>query len=200
MQRDIAELKDGAFAVPVNIEKATRFIHRLYHQATTTGSSADLKLTETAIDRAIREIGKLADLLPAQGQYSNFRLHRLEQARRDIVMLSQFAGNAQVVAMKAGIAFQEGAYDAAKKGYASAIEKNPTWDNLARLAYWEWKFGHPDLADGLYQQAHKKSGPKRCAHMPGWSCQGPAGFKARPLLKTRWPITGRPGRRTPVIG
>jgi tetratricopeptide (TPR) repeat protein len=159
IQRDIAELKDGAFAVPVNIEKATRFLHRLYHQATLTGSSADLKLTETAIDRAIREIGPLADLYLLKANL-NFKLHRLEKAKHDIATLSQFAGNAQVVAMKAGIAFQEGAYDAAKKGYQSAIEKNPTWDNLARLAYWESKFGDPDLADGLYQQAQEEISAK----------------------------------------
>jgi len=155
IQQDITALKDGVFAVPVNIEKATRFIHRLYHQATLTGSSADVKLTETTIDRAIREIGPLADLYLLKANL-NFRLHRLEKAKRDIATLSQFAGNAQVVAMKAGIAFQEGAYEAAKQGYQSAIEKNPTWDNLARLAYWESKFGDPDLADGLYQQAQEE--------------------------------------------
>ena len=116
-------------------------------------------MTETAIDRAIREIGPLADLYLLKANL-NFRLHRLEQARRDIAMLSQFAGNAQVVAMKAGIAFQEGAYDAAKQGYQSAIETNPTWDNLARLAYWESKFGDPDLADGLYQQAQEEISAK----------------------------------------
>jgi tetratricopeptide (TPR) repeat protein len=155
IQGDIAALKDGAFAAPVNIEKATRFIHRLYHQATLTGNSADLKLTETAIDRAIREIGPLADLYLLKANL-NFRLHRLEKAKRDLATLAQFAGNAQVVAMKAGIALQEGAYDAAKQGYQSAIEKNPTWDNLARLAYWESKFGDPDRADGLYQQAQEE--------------------------------------------
>jgi tetratricopeptide (TPR) repeat protein len=45
-------------------------------------------------------------------------------------------------------------------GYLSAVEKNPTWDNLARLAYWQGKFGDPDLADRLYQQAEEEISAK----------------------------------------
>ena len=159
LQRDISEIKDGALAPPIDIETATRFAHRLYLRASLTGSPADFKAAETAIDRAIRDIGPVAGLYLLKANL-DFRLHRLEQAHRDLAALSPFAGNAQIVALTAGLAFQEGGYEAAKRGYRSALEKNPTWDNLARLAYWESKFGDPGLADSLYGQAQHEISAK----------------------------------------
>jgi tetratricopeptide (TPR) repeat protein len=159
IQRDIVELKDGASAAPVDLEKATRFVHRLYHRASLTGSPADLKVTESAIDGAIQEIGPLADLYLLKANL-DFKLHRLVKTNHDISALSRFAGNAQVVALKASLAFQQGEYETAKKGYLIAIEKNPTWDNLARLAYLEAKFGDPDFADRLYAQAQNEISAK----------------------------------------
>ncbi len=163
IQKDISEIKagakDGALSAPIDIEKATRYVHRIYQRALLTGSYADLNAAQAALDRAIQEIGPLADLYLLKANL-DFKLHRLEKANRNIAALSRFAGNAQIVAMKAGIAFQEGEYEAAKNGYLKAIEKNPTWDNLARLAYWEAKFGDPDLADSLYRQAEEEISAK----------------------------------------
>ncbi len=159
IQKDISDLKDGALSAPLEVAKATRFAYRVYQRAILSGNPADLQAAESAIDRAIGEIGPLADLYLLKANL-DFRLHRLEKADRDINALSRFAGNAQIVALKAGIAFQQGGYQEAKKGYQSAIEKNPTWDNLARLAYWESKFGDPDLADGLYRQAEEEISAK----------------------------------------
>lgn len=159
IQRDISELNDGRSAAPVDIEKATRFVQRLYHRASLTGSATDLRVAASEIDRAIQEIGPLPNLYFLRANL-DFKLHRLEKANLDISLLSRFAGSAEVVAMKASIAFQKGEYEAAKKGYVSAIQRNPTWDNLARLAYWEAKFGDPDLADGLYGRAQSEISAK----------------------------------------
>jgi tetratricopeptide (TPR) repeat protein len=158
-QKDIADLKDGALSAPFDIEKATRFIHRVYQRAILSGDPADFRAVESAIDRAIGEIGPLADLYLLKANL-DFRLHRLEKADRDVQALARFSGNSQIVALKAGIAFQQGAYSEAKKGYQSAIEKNPSWDNLARLAYWEAKFGDPEMADGIYAQAENEISAK----------------------------------------
>jgi tetratricopeptide (TPR) repeat protein len=155
IQKDISDLEDGALSAPIDIEKATRYVHRIYQRALLTGSYTDLNAAQAAIDRAIGEIGPLADLYLLKANLE-FRLHRLEKADRDVKALARFAGSSQIVALKAGIAFQQGAYSEAKKGYQSAIEKNPSWDNLARLAYWEAKFGDPDLADSLYRQAEEE--------------------------------------------
>jgi tetratricopeptide (TPR) repeat protein len=159
IQKDISDLEDGALSAPIDIEKATRFVRRVYQRAILSSNPADLQAAESAIDRAIGEIGSLADLYLLKANLE-FRLHRLEKADREVKALARFAGNSQIVALKAGIAFQQGAYSEAKKGYQSAIEKNPSWDNLARLAYWEAKFGDPDLADSLYRQAEEEISAK----------------------------------------
>jgi tetratricopeptide (TPR) repeat protein len=131
----------------------------MYHRASLTGSAADLAATETAIARAIQEIGPLADLYLLKANL-DFKLHRLNKTSEGVTALSRYAANAQVVALKASLAFQEGSYAAAKQGYLNAIEKNPTWDNLARLAYWEGKFGDATVADGLYRQAQEEISAK----------------------------------------
>jgi tetratricopeptide (TPR) repeat protein len=154
VQKDIDELKDGGFTPLVDIDKALKFLQRMYYRAQLTGGAADLQATEAAIDRALRELGPLAGLYLLKANV-DFRLHRLKQADQGIAALSQFAGDPRIVALRAGIDFQQGRYEEAKIGYVSAVEKNPNWDNLARLAYWQGKFGNPDLADRLYRQAEE---------------------------------------------
>src|SRR5258708_35756357 len=89
IQSEIAELKESAFAAPISIEKATRFVRRLNQRAYLTGSSADFKAAETGIGRAIREIGPLATLYLLKANL-DLRLHRWESASRDLAALSKF--------------------------------------------------------------------------------------------------------------
>jgi tetratricopeptide (TPR) repeat protein len=152
IRKDIAELNGAGFSPRADVETALKLLHRMYHRAQLTGSAADLQAVEGAVDSALGEMGPLAGLYLLKVNL-DFRLHRLEQAGAGVAALSRFAGDPRIVAVKAGIDFQRGRYEAAKAGYLSAIEKNPSWDNLARLAYWEGKFGHPDVADRLYLQA-----------------------------------------------
>lgn len=135
-------------------ESVTRLPHRRFHLALLTGRPADFAAADTALDRAIGEAGPLAELYLIKASL-DLRLHRLDAADRDLAALRRFAGNAQIVAMNASLALQRGDYATAKAGYLTAIEKNPTWDNLARLAYWEWKFGDPEVADRLYERAQQ---------------------------------------------
>ncbi|MGH7834713.1 MAG: tetratricopeptide repeat protein [Candidatus Binatia bacterium] len=158
IQKDIAEL-DGASSPQVDIDRALKLPHRMYHRAQLTGSAADLQATEGAIDRALGEMGPLAGLYLLKVNL-DFKLHRLKQAEASIAALSRFAGDARILAIKAGIDFQRGRYEAAKVSYLRAVEKNPSWDNLARLAYWQGKFGDPDLADRLYRQAAEEISAK----------------------------------------
>ena len=152
IDKSIAELENGASGPALNLDRATSLAYRLFQRALLTGGSGDLTMADTAIDRAFREIGPTANLYLLKANL-DFRLHRLEETRRDLAALSRFVDGAPVVAMQAGVAFQEGRYEAARSGYLRAIEESPTWDNLARLAYWEAKFGDPERADRLYQQA-----------------------------------------------
>ncbi len=42
IQKDISDLKDGASSAPSDMEKAARYVHRIYERALLTGSYADL--------------------------------------------------------------------------------------------------------------------------------------------------------------
>jgi tetratricopeptide (TPR) repeat protein len=154
IQKDIAEVEDGTLTPPVDIDKALKLTQRMYHRAQLTGAPADLQSAEAAIEGALREAGPLAGLYLLKANL-NFKLHRLKQTEEDIAALSRFAGDPRLVVLKAGIDFQRGQYEAAKMGYLSAVEKSPTWDNLARLAYWLGKFNDADRADRLYRQAEQ---------------------------------------------
>ena len=102
IQRDLSELEAGASAAPVDIDKALKFLHRLYHRASLTGSSTDFQAAEAAIDRALREMGPLTGLYLLKADL-DFRLHRLEQADPALAALSRFAGDSRIVALKAEI-------------------------------------------------------------------------------------------------
>ena len=159
IQKDIAAFEDKVFTPPVDIDQTLKLLHRMYHRAQLTGAAADLKATEAAIDRAFGELGPLAGLYLLKANL-DYRQHRLKQADRDLAPLSRFAGDPQIVVLKAGIDLQQGRYEAAKMGYLSAVEKSFTWDNLARLAYWQEKFGDPDFADQLYRHAEQEISAK----------------------------------------
>src|SRR5206468_6166700 len=124
IQKDISDLTDRVPSARPDVGRTTRYVHRIYQRALLTGSYSDLNLAHAAIDRAIGDIGPLAELYLLKANL-DLRLHRLEEADRGVRALSRFAGNTQVVALTAGIAFQQGAYSEAKGGYQRAIETNP---------------------------------------------------------------------------
>ena len=159
IQKDIASLENKVFTPPVDVDQTLKLLHRMYHRAQLTGAAADLQTTQAAIDRAFRELGPLAGLYLLQADL-DYKLHRLKRADQDLAPLSRFSGDGRIVVLKAGIDFQQGRYDAAKMGYANALAKSFTWDNLARLAYWQGKFGDPDLAHQLYRQAEQEISAK----------------------------------------
>jgi tetratricopeptide (TPR) repeat protein len=159
MQKDISEIKASALAPPIDVPVATRFVYRVYQRAILSGSPADLQAAESAVDRAIGEIGPLVELYLLKANL-DFKLHRMERAESDVAALKRFSGDAQVIVLSAGLAFQRGGYAEARKGYLAALAKNPSWDNFARLAYWESKLGDLELAQQLYAQAQNELSAK----------------------------------------
>jgi len=152
LQKEIAELGQKAFAPPIDVERATRFVHRLNQRAYLTGGPGDFKAADAAMARAVQDVGPSPPFYFLKANL-DFKFHRLDRARDTLAALSRSGGNAHAAALNASITFQDGGYEEAKREYQLAIEKNPTWDNLARLAYWEAKFGDPQTADRLYEQA-----------------------------------------------
>ena len=163
IDRDISELEESALTVPVDSEKATRFVYRLYQRASLTGDFAELERAETAINRAIRHISQTADLYFLKANL-DFKLHRLAEVKRDLEMGPGLRASFQGRALQADLDFQEGRYEDARKGYESLIRDDRTWDNLARLAYLKAKMGEPEAADELYIEAEDELTAKEMRH------------------------------------
>ena len=150
--KDIAELKDGATTGLLDVEKATRFVYRLYHKASLTANANDFQTAESAIKSAIQTIGPSKDLCLLKANL-DFKFHRLAETKSDLEMVADLANRPEGQEMQADLDLQEGRYQAARKGYKDVIQKDPTWGDFARLAYLESKIGDATLADQLYAEA-----------------------------------------------
>jgi tetratricopeptide (TPR) repeat protein len=104
------------------------------------------------IDRAIEYLGPAEDLCLLKANL-NFKLHRLAETRRALLLAPALAGRAEGRSLLADIDFQSGRYSEAQKTIEDLIEEERTWDNLARLAHMRLKFGDFAAADRLYLEA-----------------------------------------------
>jgi tetratricopeptide (TPR) repeat protein len=125
----------------------------LYTRASLTADFADFARAEQEIESALRQPADEPLLLRAS---LHVKLHRLSAARDDLGRLTRLAGAPHVRLLRADIALQEGDYETARKTYAQMLAEERTWDHLARVAYLEWKTGHPARADALYAEAQEE--------------------------------------------
>ena len=149
IDNDISALRN---ADPLDGEKTTRLVYRLYHKASLTAKTGDFQTAESAIKRAIERIGSSPDLCLLKANF-DFRFHRLVETKTDLGMVAELENQPAGETMQADLDLQEGRYEAARKGYETVIQNGPTWDVLARLAYLESKIGDTTRADQLYAQA-----------------------------------------------
>jgi tetratricopeptide (TPR) repeat protein len=152
IEKDVADVRDTAFTRPIDTERVTKYAYGLYQHAVLTGSVPELESAETVIDQAIRLVGLPGDLHFLKANLA-FKLHRLEDIRRHLAAIPSFAASAEVDALLADLDFQQGRYAPAKERYLRAIAADRTWDNLVRLAYFEFKMGDAAAADQLYAEA-----------------------------------------------
>jgi tetratricopeptide (TPR) repeat protein len=152
IEKTIVELQGNAFAPPADTEKVTTYVSSLYQRAALTGDLSALEATESVIDEAIRLLRFPGDLHFLKAKLA-FQLHRLADVRRSLESDPSLPISAEGRALQADLDFQEGRYREARKGYESVLADNRTWDNLARLAYFEAKLGDAVLADRLYWES-----------------------------------------------
>lgn len=152
IQKDIEELQPNAFRTPIDTDKVTRFVYRLYHRASLTGSFAELKFVETAIDQALRLIGTSEDLTFLKANL-DLKLHQFVNAKHALAMVPTLATRPQGQTLQADLHLQEGRFEEARTGYTAAIQTQRTWDALARLAYLLARTGDVAGAERLYVEA-----------------------------------------------
>jgi tetratricopeptide (TPR) repeat protein len=151
----LSEVERTMESGPVDVEKATHYLYRRYHRASLTGSAADFAETRQLIDAALDRYGPWPDIWLLKANLE-FKFHRLGAVDEVLAGLPGLAASPSGKVLQADLAFQLGKYDEARHGYESAIERERTWDNLARLAYYQWKMGDEIEADQLYFQAEEE--------------------------------------------
>ena len=159
----IGELEAGAFALPIDSERATKYVYLVYQRASLTGSLAGFDVAEKSLQRAIAELGPASDLYFLKANL-DFKFHRLAAVKDDLETGRDLRGTMQGKALRADLDFQEGRYQEAKAGYEAIINEDLSWDNLARLAYFKFKMGDIAAADQLYVDAEDELTVKEMRH------------------------------------
>ena len=142
---------------------AFKHIYQLYRHASLTNDFAAYHETEVALQQTLERYGPSPQLYLFRANF-NFKLHRLNAAMADLIALDRYGGLPFGEILKADIALQRGRYRIAGEAYAAICRENPSWDSLARLAYFRMHTGAPEQADRLYQQAQDKLSVKQMRH------------------------------------
>jgi len=130
-----------------------------FQKSSLTGSPQDIEKADRIFNNVPAIIPRPADLYLLNAAF-DLKLHRLGAAKINLEKLSFMENDPKVLVLKADIAVQEGNYSTALTNYQEIIEKNRTWDNLARLAYLRAKFGDFKSADQIYAAAEEELSAK----------------------------------------
>ncbi len=153
IERDIAELSIAdPCATPIDPERLTQYIYRLYQRASITGDLAQLSAVERAIERAVALLTHPGDLYLLKANVA-FKLHRLTDVEAALLAVPTAGRCMEAHLLRADLDFQHGHYREAEAGYVRAIEAERSWGGLARLAYFRGKMGDLEDADRLYREA-----------------------------------------------
>lgn len=142
----------AAAAAPVDLESATKHAFFVYRKATLTGEYSDFQAAEKAIAAAIAAVGPSEDLLFLEASFHS-KVHRLEPARQTLARMADRTGEPRMRAFAADLAYQEGRYAEAGEGYRAALRRERSWDNLARLAFFDSRMDRTAEAEKLYVEA-----------------------------------------------
>jgi tetratricopeptide (TPR) repeat protein len=136
-------------------DQTTRLAYRLYQRAALTARLDEFAAAEKAIAEAFQQIGPWPDLCLVKANL-DMKFHRLAETKCALAMAPGLAESFPARVLWADIHMQEGRYLEAKHTCEALIARDRTWDNLARLAYWESKFGDISEADRLYAEAENE--------------------------------------------
>jgi tetratricopeptide (TPR) repeat protein len=143
-----------------NPSNALNLVYLYYLRASLSGNFNHFKAAETAIGNALADFGPLPTLIQARAKLS-FKLHRLDDTKHDLQALDAYSDYPPLISLWADIHLQEGDYARAHILYQRIADENPTWDALARLAYYQLNTDQPQDADRLYDSARAEVSVKQ---------------------------------------
>lgn len=136
-------------------ESATRLAFRVYHRASLTGRFDDLHNADVLLHEAISRLGPAEDLCLLTA-YVDLKTHRVHQVEQHLAAAPTLADRPESWALLADADLQRGRYPAARRGYESALDAEPSWDNMARIAHLLSTFGDFDRADDWFASAEEE--------------------------------------------
>ena len=153
IEEDIASIGSAdPLATPIDPERVTLYVYRLYQRAAIAGDSAQLSAVERAINRAIPLLANPSDLYLLKANTA-FKLHKLSDVEAALRAVPSVYDSNEGRLIRADLDFQHGRYREAKRGYLGVLQAERSWGALARLAYFYGKRGDVAGADHLYEEA-----------------------------------------------
>lgn len=163
IENGLAELNGDALSLPLNAAKVSRLAYLQFQHASLTGSLEELSVADKTLDYAIQHLGPDGDLYFLKANI-HFKVHRLDEVARDLETGRDLLLSLPGRTLKADLDFQHGRYEAARNEYEAVIAEERTWDNLARLAYLNFKMGDLEKADQVYDDAVDELTAKQMRH------------------------------------
>jgi tetratricopeptide (TPR) repeat protein len=141
-----------ARAMPIDPQRATQYIYRLYQRGSIAGDPVQLAAVALAIDHALPLLANPGDLCLLKANVA-FKLHKLTEVEAALVVVPSVYRSNEGRLIRADLNFQQGKYSEAKTGYLDVLRVERSWGALARLAYFHGKMGDVTGADRLYVEA-----------------------------------------------
>jgi len=152
IDEDLAAIGAVALSLPIDPERLTRHVYRLYQKSSLAGDLAGLSVVEVAIDRAIPVLANPGDLYLLKA-HAAFKLHKLADVRSALLAVSAVYDSDEGRLILADLDFQHGRYRTAETAYLEVLQTERSWGALARLAHLHSKMGDMPGADRLYEEA-----------------------------------------------
>jgi len=133
-------------------ERITRRVYRLYQRASIAGDLKALTTVDRTIDDAIMLLSNPGDLYLLKA-HAAFKLHKLADVDAALRAVPSVYDSDEGQLIRADLDFQHGDYRGAEDGYLDVLQRERSWDALARLAYLRGKMGDTAGADHLYEEA-----------------------------------------------
>ncbi len=156
-QRDLERIEWDLAGLrqPEDAEQVTRRAYRLYQRAALTARLPEFARAEQAVDEAFERLGPWPDLCLVKA-HLDMKAHRLESANEALRMAPGLAESYAGRVVQSDIDLQKGRYAEARAACEGLIAEERSWDNLARLAHWESKFGDLAEAERIFREAEEE--------------------------------------------
>lgn len=157
IDRELAtlDLKGAGMPATASSTVLMQLAYQRYRRASLTGLPRDAEAAADSVQRAMHVLGPDADLCLLEANL-DARGHRWADAQRALSRAPSLENSPQGRLLRADWDLQDGRYAQASAAYAAALERDRTWDGLARLAFLKGLTGDVAGADALYAEAEEE--------------------------------------------